>query len=120
MIQRDHTIGTVLQSERAMLYRRATPRAQIQASQSQIVVLITFASEQGFSKELIHVFEDVGASVKRLPANDLTVPVPNLAALFRLRCKQAAHSIAEQIGNLSQCCRLPKQAEQNRAEEQQS
>jgi hypothetical protein len=100
MTQHDNTNDTLPQSGRAVIYRRAAPRVQTQASQSQRETLIAFANEQGFSNERIIVFEDGYASAKQLPANDFTAP--DLAALFRLRSKQAAHYIAEQIGKLTQ------------------
>jgi DNA invertase Pin-like site-specific DNA recombinase len=67
MTQQDHTNVSVFQSGRAMIYRRAVPRPQTHASQSQVSALIAFVKEQGFSNERIIVFEDVSDSAKRPP-----------------------------------------------------
>jgi DNA invertase Pin-like site-specific DNA recombinase len=65
MTEQDHTKDTLFQSGRAVIYRRVAPRAQTQASQSQMAALIAFAKEQGFSNERIIVYEEVKALAER-------------------------------------------------------
>jgi len=65
MTQQDHTNDTLLQSGRAVIYRKVAPRVQTQASQSQMAALIAFAKEQGFSDERIIVYEEVRAPAER-------------------------------------------------------